>query len=71
LHATWFIAVLVLALAGLVSRSDGIIRWVIVGVLVYGVVSVPWVLRFMLRLRWNAPEAERLNRELLDPTGKT
>jgi hypothetical protein len=59
-----------LALAGILSRSHGIIRWVIVGALAYSVVSMPLVLRFMLRMRWNAPEAEQRNRELLDSTAK-
>jgi hypothetical protein len=71
LHATWSIAVLVLALAAFLSQSHGIIRWAIVGVLVYGVVSMPWVLRFMLRMRWNAPDAERRNRELLGSPSDT
>jgi hypothetical protein len=39
-----------------------------VGVLVYSLVSLPWVLSLTLRMRWNAPEAERRNRELLHAT---
>jgi hypothetical protein len=41
-------------------RSGGIVRWVVVGALAYSVVSVPWALGLGLRMRWNAPEAERL-----------
>jgi hypothetical protein len=70
LHATWTIAVVAVLFAGIVSRSHGIIRWVIVGALAYTVVSMPFAFRFMLRMRWNAPEAEQRNRELLESTAK-
>jgi hypothetical protein len=68
LYAVWLVASVVLGLtlaAGHFWESGGIVRWIFVGVLAYGVVSVPWVLAFTLRMRWNAPEAERRNRELL------
>jgi hypothetical protein len=71
LHATWMIAVLILTITGLISRSHGTIRWIIVGVLVYSVVSMPWTLLVILRMRWNAPEAERRNRELLGRTAES
>jgi hypothetical protein len=43
---------------------------IVVGVFAYGIFSVPWVLRLVLQTRWNAPEAERRNRELLAVTFK-
>ncbi len=70
LHALWVIVPLVVAVPVLFSQSHGIIRWVFVGALVYGAVSWPWILAFMARMRWNAAEAERRNRELLDPAAR-
>jgi hypothetical protein len=64
----WLVASVLVGLiltAGHFWGSGGILRWVFVGALAYGFVSVPWVLAFTLRMRWNAPEAERRNRELL------
>jgi len=46
-------------------NSLGVARWIVLGIFAYGVISVPWVLSIVLRTRWNAPEAERRNRELL------
>jgi hypothetical protein len=51
-------------------NSLGLARWIVVGILAYGIVSIPWTLGVILRTRWNAPEAERRNRELLPPTAE-
>ena len=66
LHGTWVAAVVVAAVVVPVWRAGGVVRWLVVGAIVYSLVSVPWVLRLTLRARWNAPEAERRNRELIE-----
>ena len=43
-------------------------RWVFVALLVYSVISMPLILGRVLRAFWNAPEAERKNRELTHGT---
>jgi hypothetical protein len=63
-HGMWVILTLVVAVV-FAWQSLGVMRWIVVGVFAYGVFSVPWVLRLVLQTRWNAPEAERVNRELL------
>jgi hypothetical protein len=63
-HAAFVLAALVVALV-FAWNSLGLARWIFLGVFAYGVISVPWVLSVVLRMRWNAPEAERRNRELL------
>jgi hypothetical protein len=45
--------------------SLGFARWIVIGIFAYGIVGIPWVLVVVLRTRWNAPEAERRNGELL------
>ncbi len=62
--------VLVVVIAGVVVQIRGIFRWVVAGVLAYGLLSLPWILSLALRMRWNAPEAERRNRELLASTAE-
>jgi hypothetical protein len=47
---------------GFAASSQGSWRWIVVALLVYALVAVPPLLWFTLRVRWNAPEAERLNR---------
>src|SRR6266480_6728083 len=64
-HATWLIAAVIVAVVVPAWRIGGIVRWIILGLLAYGLFSVPWTLAFVLRARWNAPEAERQNSELL------
>ncbi len=64
LHAAWVVAAVVAADVVLIWRSGGILGWVVVGALAYSIVSLPWALARILRMRWNAPEAERRNREL-------
>jgi hypothetical protein len=67
-HAAWVAALTAAVVVVPLWRSCGIVRWAVVGVLAYSLVSLPWVLSLTLRMRWNAPEAERRNRELLHPT---
>jgi hypothetical protein len=64
-HAAWVVAVIVTALIGATWHRGGIIRWAAVAVLAYCILSTTWLVRLILRTRWNAPEAERRNRELL------
>jgi uncharacterized protein YhdP len=63
-HAAWLLVTLTVAVV-LAWNSLGLARWIVLGIFVYGVISVPWVLSIALRARWNAPDAERRNRELL------
>ncbi len=63
-HAVWLLVALVVAVV-FMWNSLGVARWIVLGIFAYGVISVPWVLSIVLRTRWNAPEAERRNRELL------
>jgi hypothetical protein len=65
-HAIWVLAVVLATVIVPAWRIGGNLRWIVLGLLGYGIVSIPWVLAFVLRARWNAPEAERRNRELLD-----
>lgn len=68
LHAAWLIAAAAAGLAVVIPfiwGIGGIVRWVLLGLFVYGLASLPWVLGLILRTRWNAPEAERRNRRLL------
>jgi len=65
LHAAWLVVALVAVIVVPFWRSGGIARWVVVGVFAYSLVSAPWLLSLTLRMRWNAPEAERTNRDLL------
>jgi hypothetical protein len=43
----------------------GVWRWIIVGFLAYGLLTLPVILWFILSAHWNAPEAARENRDLL------
>ena len=63
-HATWVVVVVVIAVVVPAWRLDGVVRWLVVGAVVYAVVGMPWVLSLVLRMRWNAPEAERRNSQL-------
>jgi hypothetical protein len=69
LHATWFLLAVATAVA-FAWESLGLARWLVLAVLAYGIVSMPWLLAHVLRTRWNAPEAERRNSELLAPTAR-
>jgi hypothetical protein len=62
LHAAWLLATFILVGVEVASSLHGSRRWVVVALLVYALVAVPPLLWFTLRVRWNAPEAERLNR---------
>jgi len=66
LHGAWISAVVVAAVLVPAWRAGGIVRWLVVGAVLYSVASGQWLLALTLRARWNAPEAERRNRELLE-----
>ena len=66
LHAAWISAVVVAAVLVPAWHAGGIVRWLVLGAVLYSAVGLPWVLSLTLRARWNAPEAERRNRELLE-----
>lgn len=63
-HVVWITVAIVVADATLWRSLPGVWRWVIIGVLAYGLVSMPITIRQVLRGYWNAPEAARKNREL-------
>jgi len=65
-HAAWVFAVIAVTLIGATWHRGEIIRWAAIGVLAYSILSTTWLLRLTLRTRWNALDAERCNRELLD-----
>ena len=62
LHAAWLLAALVLVAVETGSSLHGSWRWIVLALLVYGIVAIPPLLWFTLHVRWNAPDAERLNR---------
>jgi hypothetical protein len=51
-----------------VWRGGGTLRWIVLGAFAYSVVAMPWLFALVLRTRWNAPQAERRNREVLGQT---
>jgi hypothetical protein len=67
-HALWMVAAAAYACVAVWPSVwpalPGIWRWVLVGFLAYGVLSLPVVLWFVLRIHWNASEAARHNRDL-------
>jgi hypothetical protein len=65
-HVVWITTAIAVADATLWRSLPGIWRWVVIGVLAYGLVSTPITIRRMLRAYWNAPEAARRNRQLLE-----
>ena len=67
-HLAWFLGVLAFGIASL-WRSGGVLRWIVLGWVLYVVVLLPFTIVPVLRMRWNAPEAERRNRELLAREG--
>ena len=66
-HAVWLLAALALVLASMWSRL-GFLRWALLASVLYLTLGAPFTIASMLRMRWNAPEAERRNRALLDET---
>jgi hypothetical protein len=62
LHGAWALAALAYADVRIGLQTHGTSRWVVVSLLTYGLLATPPLLWFTLRARWNAPEAERLNR---------
>lgn len=68
LHVAWILVAIVTAVVVPTWRGGGILRWVVVGAVAYSIVSMPWLFALILRTRWNSPEAERRNRELLGQT---
>jgi hypothetical protein len=68
-HATWFFVALITAVV-FAWQSLGLARWLVLALVAYGIVSMPWLIALVLRTRWNAPEAERRNSDLLAPTAQ-
>ena len=64
-HLVWILAAGAIAVVRVWSSIPDAWRWLLVGLAAYTLVSLPFTLAPMLRLYWNAPEAERRNRELL------
>jgi hypothetical protein len=68
LHAAWIIGVVTYACVevwpSLWHTLPGIWRWLIVGFLIYSLISLPIILWFILRMQWNAPEAARRNGDI-------
>ena len=64
LHAVWVMVALATAGVVAISHTDGVLRWLVLGLFGYTIAAGPWLFSFILRTRWNAPEAERQNREL-------
>ena len=69
-HAAWVLVAVVIGVGVAWNNLGGPARWIVLAVIVYGVLGTPWVLALALRTRWNAPEAERRNRELLALTAE-
>jgi hypothetical protein len=67
LHAAWVTAAFVVAIIfALISSIGGVLIWIVVVVVASSIVGASWwSYAPILRMRWNAPEAERRNRELL------
>ena len=65
LHVGWIVVAIALAVVIPTWRSGGVLRWIVVGAFAYSILIMPWVWALVLRTRWNAPDAERRNRELL------
>jgi MFS family permease len=61
LHGAWVLATVVLVAVGAASSLHGPWRWIVLALLIYGLVAIPPLLWFTLRVRWNAPEAARRN----------
>jgi hypothetical protein len=68
LHAAWAVILIVAVIVVPLWRSGGVPRWLVVGGLAYSALGIP-LIALTLRMRWNAPAAERRNRELLSTAG--
>jgi hypothetical protein len=67
-HVGWVLAAIVAVIVIPMWRGGGTVRWLVVGALAYSIVAMPWLFALVLRTRWNAPEAELRNREVLGQT---
>ncbi len=65
LHAAWTFGTSLTFLAFLLWKSGGVFHWLALALFAYSILSIPQWYKLTLRTRWNAPEAERQNRELL------
>jgi hypothetical protein len=65
MHVAW-LGVALIVVATQLWPLGGAARWIVIGSLAWGVVTVPVVLTPVVRMHWNAAEAERANRELLE-----
>ena len=63
-HLAWIATVGVIAIVSVLPSIPSPWRWVVLGMIVYGLVTLPITFVPILRAYWNAPEAERKNREL-------
>ncbi len=65
LHGAWLAGALLLTAVQIQLAVGRILGWIFAGTIVYSIIGAPWFLAVILRTRWNAPEAERRNRQLL------
>lgn len=68
-HFIWIAVAIAVADATLWHSLPGLWRWVIVGALAYGLITMPLTLWRVLQTYWNASEAAHRNRELMSRTG--
>ena len=66
LHLTWILVAAAFAYYLLFLWLRGVWRWVLLGFLVYSALTTPLTIARMLRAYWNAAEAARRNRAVLD-----
>ncbi|HLX33050.1 MAG TPA: hypothetical protein VKR79_09830 [Gaiellaceae bacterium] len=69
MHFIWIAVAIAVADATLWHSLPGLWRWVIVGALAYGLITMPLTLWRVLQTYWNASEAAHRNRELMSRTG--
>jgi hypothetical protein len=68
LHVGWVLGAIVIVVVVPMWRGGGALRWLVAGAFAYSIVAMPWLFALVLRTRWNAPEAEHRNREVLGET---
>jgi hypothetical protein len=65
LHLVWITAAIAVADATLWHSVSGLWRWIVVGLLAYGLVTMPFTIWRLLQAYWNASDSARENHELL------
>jgi len=68
-HFIWITVAMGVADATLWHSLPGFWRWIIIGVVAYGFVTMPFTIWRMLQAYWNASEAARKNHDLLSRSG--